>query len=435
MAQIAAALAVLTAVIGAWTLVQSPLRDTGVQSGRSVSDGAGSDDPVKGDQSARSGAQPATSVPSSFTLEALSASSAKHLFGVGLSSCGASRCPALVASSDSGKTWKQLHTFASADIADSQGAAQPDIQPGGAITQVLFTSATRGYVFGGDLWQTKDAGRTFTEVPHPGASVLDVQISGNHTYVLSATNCVQGQCSGRLRLSEIDGDELSKPLAEMTLAAPIAAGHVVVSGRDVVISTSQPAGDTDGPSAWRLNGATLEPLSTRGLCNGKSILAVAGTPRPTSSIGQFAAVCDAAITTRRTTLSTITSLDGAVTWQPSGQGSLSLPTQGHISLIASDDRLVAASGGPRVAPDGTTRVSSGSAIVTSTDDGRTWKPSRGLQDSAVGGFDALIARGDDAAQPDGKAEIYAIAGTYDGYWRSTDSGTSWSKAHPLASGD
>lgn len=309
-----------------------------------------------------------------------------------------------------------MHQFSSADTSASRGATQPRVQPAGALSEIVFISPSTGYVFGGDLWVTRDGGRTFTHVAHPGTTVLDVVVRNKQPLVLTASGCIQGVCSGRLEVSRLpagDTSEVAQTLAAVTPSSQIDSASLVVGASALIVLASNEPGSGDAPGTWRLSGDVLAPLDPGAACNGKPF----GTMAAAAS-GQLVAVCDEAVSAKTTSFSTVTSKDGGATWQLVASGDLALPTQGRISLATTDGRhIVAVSGGPRTAADATTRTSEANPIRVSSDGGATWSVPSGGDDVPAGGLDHVVASGQ---------EFLALTRTNAEVWRSTARGTQWS---------
>ena len=191
-AQLAAFGAIGLCLIGAWTIVRDPFAPTGVAQGETVADAQQAQPPAPGGAADVEGEQTISAVDEKFVLWSVTNAGDDTLFGLGEGDCSGTPCPALVRSTDDGKTWTQMHTFSSADTSAATGATQPRVQPAGALSEVLFTLPTTGYVYGGDLWVTRDGGRTFTHVDHPGSTVLDVVVHDKQTLALTASGCIQG---------------------------------------------------------------------------------------------------------------------------------------------------------------------------------------------------------------------------------------------------
>ncbi|CAM3513709.1 hypothetical protein [Dermacoccus barathri] len=414
-AQLAAFGAIGLCLIGAWTIVRDPFAPTGVAQGETVADAQQAQPPAPGGAAEVEGEQTISAVDKKFVLWSVTNAGDDTLFGLGEGDCSGTPCPALVRSTDDGKTWTQMHTFSSADTSAATGATQPRVQPAGALSEVLFTSPSTGYVYGGDLWVTRDGGRTFTHVDHPGSTVLDVVVHDKQTLALTASGCIQGTCSGRLEISRLGGGDtprLAQTIAAATPTSQIDAADLVVGGDSLIVLAGNEPGSGEAPGAWRLAGDSLAPLNPGSACSGKPFSAIAG-----NGTNRLVAVCDEAVSAKTTSFTTVTSTDGGGTWQLLGTGNLSLPTQGGISLATSDgEHIVAASGGPRTAADATTRTSDDNPLRVSSDGGRRWSEPSGGDDAPTGGMDDVRTLGQ---------EFLALSRTDGELWRSSDRGGRW----------
>ena len=417
----AAVLAVALVLLGAREVVRDPLGPSAVTQGRPVAADTRAQAQPRADAAPVDAAQNVVPLQAGFVPWSLTASFDGTRYALGEGVCAGSACPALARTRDGGRTWARLHFFGSSDTSAASGESRPQVQPDGALSDVRFVSATTGYVFGGDLWVTRDAGRTFTQVAHPGATVLDVAVWKGRPIALTATGCIQGVCTGRVEVSRIGGGDapaLAPTLGAATPTAPLRAARLVTGGdRLVVVARGEVGSSGDSPGSWRLSNGALTPLNPGAACNARPLDAAAVAPAGGAVIG----LCDEVVAARTTSYTTVRSSDGGATWVVIGSGNLALPTQGRVSLAVTDgDHLVAASGGPREAPDGTTRTSKATALMHSDDAGRTWWPASGLEPLPAGGFDALHV--------DGARRLIATTRTGTDVWRSRDAGSTWSRA-------
>lgn len=425
LAQIAAASAVILCLVGAYAVVRHPWGTSGVTAGSAVTGAA----PHPAGPAAAGRVetkQPVKTVSKDFAAWSVADAGRNVLFALGQGDCDAAPCPALIRSGDGGRRWNQVHAFSSADVSAALPAARPRVQPDGALSRVLFASPSTGYVFGGDLWVTHDAGATFTRVEHGDTNVLDVVLWQGQPLVLTATGCIQGQCTGRVELSRLQvgsaSPSLAQPMASAAASAPLETAHVVVTERALVVVTGgqDDAGESPG---WRLEAGSLVPITTGGACSNKSLHSAVP-----AQDGSFIALCDEAVSRDRTSFTTVRSADGGASWSLAGSGNLTLPTQGQVTLAAlDDDHLVAASGGPRTAPDGTTRTTKDAAVAVSADAGASWKPATRLDSPPAGGFDGLMTTG--------ARRVVAWTGLDCEMWSSGDQGQRWSHACVAPHGD
>lgn len=423
--QILATAAVVLSLLGAYAMVRAPFTSSGVHQGSSL--GGGHDEALTATDGEPLTAprQLESAVPKGFTLIDLTHPAGPTLFGMGVGVCSGAPCPAVIASANGGRSWTQRHVFASADTSALDDVSRPEVQPDGALSQAWFTSASVGYVYGGDLWVTRDGARSFVHVSHPGTTVLAVRPYGDGVVVLTASGCIQGLCSGRLELSRLTGPPsaptLAQAFAAVTPSTPIASADLVTGATGLLVVAQGELGTADTPGSWRLadGGASLVPVAPRTACNGQPLQAV------TATSSGFVGLCDMTVSSATTSLSAVSSPDGAA-WTLVGSGAVRLPTQGRFSLASQDGtHLVASSGGPREAPDATTRTSDTDPVRVSDDGGRTWRePTK--QAIARGGLD--VVRAWDART------FVGFSGTEGRYWRSGDAGVTWSAVGLSAAG-
>lgn len=414
--QMLAAAAVVLSLLGAYAMVRAPFTSSGVHQGSAL--GGGNDEALTAtdDEPLTAPRQLESAVSKGFTLVDLTRPMGSTLFGMGIGTCAGAPCPAVVASTNGGRSWVQRHAFASADTSALDDVSRPEVQPDGALSSVWFSSSSTGYVYGGDLWATSDGARSFVHVAHPGTTVLAVRRHAGSVVVLTASGCIQGLCSGRLELSRLTGPAsaptLAQAFAAVTPSTPIASADLVTGDAGLLVVAHGELGTADTPGSWRLadGGSSLVPVAPRSACNGQPLQAV------TATSSGFVGLCDMTVSSATTSLSAVSSSDGAM-WSLVGSGAVRLPTQGRFSLASQDGtHLVASSGGPREAPDATTRTSDADPVRVSDDGGRTWRePTK--QAIARGGLDAVSAW--DAHT------FVGFSGTEGRYWRSGDAGVTW----------
>lgn len=408
--------AILVCLVGVWSVVHDPIATSRVRTGAAITAGINGDSSQAQTSNEVSGIQPAGPVPTHFVVMSLS-HLGKYLTALGRGSCGvlySSPCPVLARSTDGGVTWQQIHAFPSADSTALGEGVEPVVQPARAISHVLFTSRRVGYVFGSDLWVTRDGGETFAQVAHSGLSVLGLTEWQGKPLILTADGCIQGLCSGRIGISRLNagGNALTAPLASVSPAAPYAGAILATSGSQLVITALGSAGSGDEPGSWNLVRTGLTRIPPPAGCNGTPFVTVVGR----GSRG-FLALCDAAVSPSTTTYSPMVSQDGA-SWTSAGSGNLTLPTQGRVSLATFDGiHIVATSGGPRSAPDGTTRTQRACAIVASVNAGKSWATPTHCGEASPGGMDDVEAWGAN--------EFVTLTGTTSNYWRSSAINRSW----------
>lgn len=414
------AFALMMVALGVYALTLQPLggevrRGAAVNPGQIVS----GNDVISPSPQAPS-PQPPEPVPPGLRTWSLSNAGAGSLFALGAASCSDDVCPVLLRSSDNGTSWNSVQTFSDADTSSARGDFVPSVQPDRAITQTRFLDPQRGYVFGGDLWLTRDRGQTFTRMPHVGQTVLDVAVDAakDKVAVLSSDGCVQGTCTGPIYLSQIKPSDnaVSEVTASFVPTIAVSAATIVLSDSKVFVQVN---GSATGPfDAYVVKGSDLQPMTGPTACRGTGIGALTGV---TAARGLYA-VCAPTVVGDRTSYTVIHSVDDGQSWSTVSVGALVLPSIGQVSLAAPGPSvLVATSGGPRgdvgFVPKGET------ALVRSDNAGRSFTVPKAPPSSATG-FDDVIAT--DAST------LYAIPRTASGYWTSNDDASTWSYVDPAA---
>ncbi|MBB2892257.1 hypothetical protein [Flexivirga oryzae] len=398
----------------------------GVQQGQAI---AGSSAVVhsagtSSNASSVSKAQTPTAVPKSFQTWSLSNAGSNTLYALGSQDCGSGICPVLLRSGTNGAGWNAVHKFTGTDTSAATGNDIAQIQPERAITQTRFAKPQVGFVFGGDLWVTRDSGATFTELSHPGTRVLDLEINRNEAVLLSADNCAQGECNGPLYVTRFDpsSNTVGDSGAQLTLDTPISAGRVLVQNGQAFVQLT--AAKTGMPLApMRLNGTTLQQLTAPSACYNTQLQAI--TAATTTDKLQLFAVCNPKqLSGDRLGYTLLRSDDAGQTWTSVSTGSLILPRRGDVWLAVADaDHIAASSGGPRDT-NGVPAGSSAGSLVVSTNGGTVFGPVTAPPGAT------LPAMGFDWTASPGVYYLYAIPHTTHGFWMTSDFGGKWTVIDP-----
>ena len=140
-------------------------------------------------------------VPKSFAVLSITNVGQGNIFVLGSSDCGvitksgsAGRCPVLIGSTDSGRSWHLVSSIkpTSVPVPPSRGG---DGSADNELSQVRFANAKVGWVFGPDVQYTTDGGRTFRPYGHLGQLVIDVETDGSQVIVTSVDRCAGPGCS------------------------------------------------------------------------------------------------------------------------------------------------------------------------------------------------------------------------------------------------
>ena len=184
-------------------------------------------------------------VPASFRARSLTNVGGGHLYALGNAGCGKRTCPTLVGSRDGGASWTLVSTFPDATPAredDPTGVVQART----ALGEVRFATPQVGWVYGGGLKVTRDGGQTWRDVPHEGATTLDLETDGTSLVVTSANGCDAQSCSGPLIVSRADLPPVGPPWSS--------AGPRRVAG-----SPAAPSPSTAGCPSSRRGGPSRRP--------------------------------------------------------------------------------------------------------------------------------------------------------------------------------
>lgn len=416
---ISALVAVLAIGVVAWSWQQTPFDSPLVRTGELVPGSTGA--PAAGSDSSdgadRSGPQPDTAVSSSFVSWSISNAGKGTLYLLGSAACGSEVCPTLLRSTDNGSSWTTAHVFRGTDTASSSGDDVPRIQPERAVSRVVFLTPQVGFAFGGDLWVTRDRGRTFERIGHSGMTVLDVSVHAGQVTVLTSERCAQARCQGPLVLHRTSGEPGAglQSVALRELSSPVDDARLVSRGAALFVEPYR----VDGAAAtepWRMDRGQLVEMQSPTACGQSPLQSLTS-----SAAGRLFALCGGDLRGELAEYVLVSSGDGGRTWAPRA-GRLLIPRVGRLSLAATDDNhLAAAAGGPRLvgAP---TRVPSVAQLLQATDDGgATWNPTAGLLPPP---------RGLDDVRSPGGTEMYAITRSGAAYWHSADHGRSWTLVDP-----
>ncbi|GGB20968.1 hypothetical protein GCM10011492_08630 [Flexivirga endophytica] len=372
-----------------------------------------------------SSAQRPTTVPDSFRTWSVSNAGQSTVYALGAQDCeGDDACPVLLRSGTNGRTWTAVHRFDGTDVSAATGTDVPQVQPERAVTQTRFATPQTGYVFGGDLWVTRDGGASFTKMSHPGSTVLDVEINSQHAVLLSSDNCGQGVCNGPVYVTRFDPAKgtITGPDAQVTPRAQVSAGTVTVQNDQVIVQlTAANAGASIAP--MRLDDKKLTTLNAPPACSGAALQSV--TPATNSKQLQLFALCNPQKAgNSQTSYTIVRSDDAGKSWSSVSRGALILARLGDVWLAAADSKhLVASAGGPREST-GVPAPNGDDSLMVSNNGGNGFgaaTPPKGQQ---------LPGTGFDWTASAGGGIVYAVPRTTHGFWMTSDYGTKWTVVDP-----
>jgi photosystem II stability/assembly factor-like uncharacterized protein len=129
--------------------------------------------------------------PAGFVPISVTAVNATTFWVLGHAPCGDQTCTGIAKSTDAGKTFTEVGAPASTLVPDVPG--NNDVYGVNTISDVRFVDANNGWAFGGGLWQTTDAGDTWSFVAMPGpVQRLEVASGRAWAVVLSDASAATG---------------------------------------------------------------------------------------------------------------------------------------------------------------------------------------------------------------------------------------------------
>lgn len=355
---------------------------------------------------------PLQPVPRAFTVDSVHATPDGHLYALGWSVCGTQSCPALVASSDEGRTWGSVGSFSPPMVRAPRFEGDP------VLVGARFVSSSVGWVYGATLLRTADGGRTWTPVGHGSGDVLSLETDGTALWMVTGT-CVQGtygrQCGQlqvwRAGIGDTAATRVDVPQLSTQPTRPWAYGAwVALAGRTAYVDTvSGVPGLFSGFTALRVSGTpTTVPRPTG--CDNAAELTVVPTVADPRTIF---ALCALGAAGTPSGYAVYRSTDGGATWESRAHPVLGPVRFTNLRVTALDaDRLVVRTG-EQLFADGTFVESE---LLSSADGGATWRhPSGGLPTANWGEVSAVDPQ-----------TVYAVQGI-DSVWRSTDAGATFSR--------
>jgi hypothetical protein len=167
--------------------------------------------------------------------------------------CATQYCTSMARTGDAGKTWTGVP-------APVTGA--PDGATG--VSQIRFLNLKDGWAFGPELFETRDAGHTWTQVDTNGLRVTDLETVGNRVFAVFASCTGSGagfaaDCTSFTLYSATAGGGAWTPVGAATSgltdgAASEAASLTLTSTRGFLLAPDGKlyAGPVDGSGAWQL---------------------------------------------------------------------------------------------------------------------------------------------------------------------------------------
>lgn len=364
--------------------------------------------PTRATPSTSPGAQGLVPVPASFRVRSLTTADNSHLYSLGTVRCSGGSCPALAGSADNGRTWHLVHTFPAWTAPSGQAPGLP--ANAGQLSDVRFASPSVGWVFGGAVLRTTDGGVTWQTYAHPGGDVLALETNGRDVVLASAPNCSAGTCHGAISVVRAPATAESASDVAGTIdggAAVQGASIAWHSGHAYVSPVVTPKQGASSPQPVVVQPSGLQPAGPRACGNGQGSQIVA----PAAGSTLFA-ICPNSGAAGHVGYAVQASTDGGTTWRAVSADRLVLVNAGRTSFAAADAAgLLAVSGG---SPD------LHGSMAVSGDGGATWARPASAPAVPSDGWAWVGA-------PGGPVYYALSADTSGGYWKSTDSGRTWSQ--------
>jgi photosystem II stability/assembly factor-like uncharacterized protein len=302
---------------------------------------------------------PTPSIPADFVPRSATFVSADEGWVLGTTDCGAELCPVILHTVDGARVWARVDTPAT-----TISTAPLPAEGTTGVTEIRFADALHGWVYGPELWATRDGGRSWDQLtlPEPlaGAPVVALEAAAGRVHAVAAAIDVPPAPGFRVASSPIDEDAWQVASVRADIGAgPVPEAQLVVAGSaGWVVSVNRVVTDgarlVDGTwSAWR-------PACADSL--GPAVLAAwSGTG--------LLAVCDVGLLGDPAGEHLYVSTDGGATF-----------VERNGALPFEDARFVAA------ATDSAFFVKAGSELVASFDGGDTWTTVLATGTAARAGF-------------------------------------------------
>ena len=356
-------------------------------------------------------------VPKSFAVLSITNVGQGNIFVLGSSDCGvitksgsAGRCPVLIGSTDSGRSWHLVSSIkpTSVPVPPSRGG---DGSADNELSQVRFANTKVGWVFSPDVQYTTDGGRTFRPYGHLGQLVIDVETDGSQVIVTSVDRCAGPGCSPARHVARASISAAGATTEVGTGATGRGLGdlRVVFDATQPYVSPRWKSAPTSGFEPQRITASGLQPLGPLGAtCGDPSEQDIIATDDPNGGLFAFCATPGAAM--------------GSI-----GMGVFHSNNQGRSWTAVSSDALILVNAGPRSFAAANAHdvlaVSAGNqdthgSMQMSHDGGKSWHSPASPPPMPTHGWAWVGAPGG--------TTFYAISSDIGpAYWKSEDNGETW----------
>ena len=284
-----------------------------------------------------------STVPKSFQPVSATFVSSADGWVLGSVPCSGGQCPAIVRTTDGGSTWSSIN-------APKTTIEVPGGLTGKGISGLRFANGSNGWAFGPELWATHDGGTTWSRVTIAGlpatAAVAALETARGTVHAVA----YDGDTNFRIATSPIAADDWhlgnlrlpvgAGPVPQIQLVLAGDAGWVLQNDRTVVNGARLLA------AAWQ----SWDPPCLD--VTGPAVLAA-------STATHVIAVCDVGMMSTPQGEHLYVSNDGGVTFSTVGAR---MPINSAVALATPDGSTIVVAGSK----------STGAALVTSFDGGRTW---------------------------------------------------------------
>lgn len=173
---------------------------------------------------------PTPSIPADFVPRSATFISADEGWVLGTTDCGADLCPVIVHTIDGGRTWARI------DAPVTTISTAPRLAEGTTgVAQIRFADALHGWVYGPELWATRDGGRSWDQLtlPEPlaGAPVVALEAAAGHVHIVAAAIDAPPAPGFRVASSPIGDDTWQVAAVRVEIGAgPVPEAQLVVAG-------------------------------------------------------------------------------------------------------------------------------------------------------------------------------------------------------------